>query len=122
MASNMNGLKSQFTTIKNDLTNSMKTVVDPDYGLFAGLNCKVIGEDVINAKDTICVSLFNSFFFLFVTVGTTSFAFLFALCCIVCTGVRNFKQDTFKVKILADSVPDTYDQTFVHLQGKKGYD
>lgn len=54
------------------------------------------------AKDTVCVSLFNSLYFLFVTVGITSFAFLFGICCITCTGVRHYKQDQTRQKIGGD--------------------
>lgn len=89
----------------------------------AGLNCRVLGEDIVNAKNTICVSLFNSIFFLLVTIGTTSFALLFALCCIVCTGVRHHNHDLVKARVLASNNTGngSYDQTFVHLQDKKQY-
>lgn len=121
LKTDLDNVKSSFSTIFNNLNTSLETVVNPDYGLKSGLNCRVLGEDIVNAKNTVCVSLFNSIFFLLVTIGTTSFALLFALCCIVCTGVRHYKQDVIKGRVLANNHDDPYDQTFVHLQDKKHY-
>ena len=118
LATHVGNMGPQFTTIFNTLNATLSDVVDPDYGLVAGLNCLVLGEDIVNAKDTICVTFFNSIFFLLVTIGTTSFGLLFALCCIVCTGVRHYKQDVTQGRILVGP-EDPYDQTFVHLQEKQ---
>jgi len=35
-----------FKNVMNTLTQSAATITDPTYGLAAGINCKVIGEDV----------------------------------------------------------------------------
>lgn len=121
LESDLNNVKGDFTTAFNNLNSSISEVVDPQYGLMKGLNCRVLGEDIVNAKNTICVSLFNSVFFLLVTMGTTSFALLFALCCITCTGVRHYKQDVIKGRVMTRPNDDPYDQTFVHLQNKQHY-
>lgn len=38
-----NSINTTFTTAKNSLNSASSTVVDPDYGLVAGLNCRLIG-------------------------------------------------------------------------------
>lgn len=116
----MDTVKTNFDSAFDNLNNTIEEVVNPDYGLMAGLKCRVLGDDIITAKNTVCVSLFNSIFFLLVTMGTTSFALLFGLCCIVCTGVRHYKQDLIKARVLAVNT-DPYEQTFVHLNDKKNY-
>ena len=55
------------------------------------MNCRLMGEDVVRMSNSICVSMFNALFFTFVTTGLISFALLFSLCCIVCTGVQHYK-------------------------------
>jgi hypothetical protein len=87
----------------NTLNNSISNLVDPTYGMVAGVNCLLIGEDLITTKNTVCVSLFNSLYYLFITIGTASFALLFSMCCIVCSGVRHYKQS---IQINDTRVPD----------------
>ncbi len=40
----LNLMDTLFTNIKNSLAN-ITTLTDPTYGLLAGLNCKIFGED-----------------------------------------------------------------------------
>jgi hypothetical protein len=89
-------LTPKMTSTFTSLNTTMNPLVDPTYGLIAGINCLLIGEDIILMKNTVCVSLFNSLYFLFVTIGTSSFALLFSMCCIVCSGVRHYKQSQKK--------------------------
>lgn len=56
-----------------------------------------MGEDVVRMNNSICISMFNSLFFTFVTTGLISFSLLFGLCCIICTGVQHYK-DSIKRK------------------------
>lgn len=92
MASAKTAMASTYTTLNGSISN----LVDPTYGMVAGVNCLLIGEDLKLTKNTICVTLFNSFYFLFMTIGCASFALLFSMCCIVCTGVRHYKQSQKK--------------------------
>jgi hypothetical protein len=75
----------------NILNNSISRLIDPTYSMAAGINCLLIGKDLITTKNTLGVSLFNSLYYLFITMGTASFALLFSLYCIVCSGVRYSK-------------------------------
>ena len=95
----MTALKTNMTSVFSNLNTTINSVVDPTYGLFAGINCRTLGDDTILFKNTICVTLFNSLFFMFVTIGTSSFALLFSMCCIVCSGVRHYKQAEVKKKL-----------------------
>jgi hypothetical protein len=92
----MSTLSTNFTNVYGNLTATLSPITDPNNGMIAGLNCLVLGEDLVLAKNTFCVTMFNSFYFLFVTIGTSSFALLFGLCCIVCSGVRHYKQNEKK--------------------------
>lgn len=92
----LGSLSPKMTTTFASLNTTMNPLVDPTYGLIAGINCLLLGEDIVLTKNTVCVSLFNSFYFLFVTIGTSSFALLFSMCCIVCSGVRHYKQNLKK--------------------------
>lgn len=114
-------LKTSCTTAVNSIQGSTSQYVDPQYGLVAGLNCQVMGEDIVVAKNTVCVSFFNSLFFLLVTMGTSSFALLFALCCITCTGVRHHKQDQTRMKIVGHNMTSNPEQTMVSLQERRHY-
>ena len=120
LVTDLNNLKTTSATAVTNINAAALVYVDPDYGVTAGLNCRVLGEDIVVAKDTVCVSFFNSIFFLLLTVGLTSFAFLFALCCITCTGVRHYKQDQLKTRIASNNMNNmnTYDHTMVQLHGK----
>jgi len=100
LTTDLTNLATSCTTAINTINSSAAAYTDPTYGLVAGLNCRVMGEDIVVAKDTVCVSFFNSVFFLLVTIGTCSFAFLFALCCITCTGVRHYKNDQLKTRTI----------------------
>jgi hypothetical protein len=91
------------TSTYSTLNSSISSLVDPTYGMVAGINCLLIGDDLNITMNTVCVSLFNSLYFLFVTIGTASFALLFSMCCIVCSGVRHYKQS---IKKGARPLPD----------------
>jgi hypothetical protein len=52
----------------NTLNNSISNLVDPTYGMVAGVNCLLIGEDLITTKNTVCVSLFNSLYYLYLNL------------------------------------------------------
>jgi len=85
-------IQPTFTNAINALKAASATVTDPQYGLVAGLNCKLIGEDIQRTFDTFCQSLFTVTFFTRLVMGLTSFGILFSLCCGVCTGIRFMKQ------------------------------
>ena len=95
-------LGSVNTTISSVMT-SLSTAVDgitnPTFGLIAGLNCLLIGEDINLVVSTLCVSNFNTLYITRLVMGISSFGILFALCCIVCSGVRHYKHSERKDKI-----------------------
>lgn len=89
----MTNLKPKMTSTFNSLNSTLNPLLDPTYGLIAGINCLLMGEDIVLTKNTLCVSMFNSFYFLFMTIGTATIALLFSMCCITCAGVRHYKQN-----------------------------
>ncbi len=96
---NLNAVNSSLTSIISTLTTTFDTITDPTYGLIAGLNCKIIGEDLQTMVSSICVSNFNTLYITRLLLGIAAFGILFAMCCIVCSGVRHFKHAERKDKI-----------------------
>lgn len=84
-------IPNTFTSVTNQLNTIAPTITDPTYGLIVGLNCLLIGEDLVRVTKVLCTEAFNSFYFLRLILGISSFGILFAMCCSVCAGVRHFK-------------------------------
>ena len=93
-------LGNRFGTITSTLSSTVSSVVDPQYGMIAGLNCLLLGEDINLVANTACTKLFNTFYFLRLTLGIAAFGILFSLCCTTCTGVRAFKHSTRRGSVL----------------------
>lgn len=86
------GLGNTFTSTISDMNGLASSVTDPEYGLVAGLNCKLFVDDVELVIDTFCVNFFNLVYFLRLVLGVASYGILLTMCCSVCSGVRHFKQ------------------------------
>jgi len=84
-------INTLFNNVITTLDATVSGVIDPQYGLVAGLNCLLIGEDIKTFVSTFCVSNFNTVYLTRLVMGISSFGILFSLCCIVCSGVRHFK-------------------------------
>ncbi len=80
-----------FNVIKNNLNTNVDSITNPVTGLVAGLNCRLFGEGAVRITDTLCSSLFNTFYLSRLIMGIASYGILFAICCIVCSGVRHYK-------------------------------
>lgn len=90
-----------FTTVQNALA-TISAIIDPQYGLVAGLNCRVFGEDIVRLSNTMCGPVYTTFYLSRLIVGIASYGILFALCCIVCAGVRHYKHGERKDKVQQD--------------------
>lgn len=84
-------VKPLFTSIENNLMVNAESIVHAQEGLLAGLDCRLVGEDMTRMVDSICIMTFNQLFFTFVVLGLISFSLLFSICCIVCVGVQHYK-------------------------------
>jgi len=90
-------LNATFTNAVTSLNAVAQSVTDSKYGLVAGMNCKLIGEDFTTFTTTFCQSLFTVLYFSRLVVGCASFGILFAICCGACTGVRFLKHSIRKL-------------------------
>jgi len=81
---NVSSYSSILQTNFNGLTNL--TV-----GTFNGLDCRVIGESVIDMRNSICVGVLNSIYYNLICLILVSYGTLLAACCTVCAGVRHFR-------------------------------
>lgn len=87
----ISNINSAFTSIITILEGLVSTVVDPNYGMVAGLNCLLLGEDINLLANTACNKLFVTLSMLRLTLGLAAFGILFSMCCTTCSGVRAFK-------------------------------
>ena len=91
VTTDMNNINTTMAGVITTLKSSVEVIIDPKYGLIAGLNCQIIGEDLQLVIGSICISNFNTLYITRLLMGIAAFGILFAMCCIVCSGVRHFK-------------------------------
>jgi hypothetical protein len=91
-------VKTLFTQVYNNLTitDGMQSIFDPSVGMISGLDCRLLSEDGVNAKESLCITSFNRIYFTLITVGILSFSLFLALCCIVCFNVRHYQKSVQK--------------------------
>jgi len=88
----------------NTTINSLNSLLDTQYGMLGGLNCRLFGEDLQAIIDTSCVLGFNSLFQIRLALGICSLGLFFASFCSVCAGSRYARQaDTRDKKNGSDS-------------------
>lgn len=85
-------LGGQFNTVKAGLQSTANAIVDPTYGILAGLNCGIVGEDILLVLNTACTNGFQLMFFIRAAFGIAAFGILVTMWCASCTGVRHYKQ------------------------------
>jgi hypothetical protein len=89
--SSIDSFRGTLNTVSAGLTN-VQNLTDPTYGMLAGLNCKLFGDDFTTFQNVICGSFYNNLYTIRLTFGIAAWGLLFAMCCITCSGVRHFKQ------------------------------
>ena len=93
IASIENDVVRSFDNALNNLLNGFSTITDPKFGLIAGFNCRVLGEDVLLLVNTFCDNVLVTTYFLQITFGVVGYLILFISCCSVCLGVRHLRKD-----------------------------
>ncbi len=106
VTADMTNINVTMTGVINTLKSSLSVIIDPKYGLIAGLNCQIIGEDLQLVVGSICVSNFNTLYITRLLMGIAAFGILFAMCCIVCSGVRHFKHSERKDRVSPNFMGD----------------
>ena len=94
-----NTINGTMSSVITTLSGSLDSITNAKYGLIAGLNCQIIGEDLNLVIASICISNFNTFYITRLLMGIAAFGILFAMCCIVCSGVRHFKHSERKDRV-----------------------
>lgn len=87
----VDSFRGVLNTVSTGLS-SVQNLTDPTYGMLAGLNCQLFGQDFTTFQNVICGSFYNNLFTIRLTFGIAAWGLLFAMCCTVCSGVRHFKQ------------------------------
>lgn len=106
VTTDLNNINSTMTDVVDNLLGSFDTIIDPKFGLIAGLNCQLIGENLKLVVGSICVSNFNTIYITRLFMGIAAFGILFSMCCIVCSGVRHFKHSERKDKVSPNFMGD----------------
>ena len=119
-SANLTGtLSTTFTNAVNTMASVAQNVTDAKYGLVAGMNCRLIGEDFNTFTDTFCQSFFTVSYFARLAIGCASFGILFAVCFGPWTGVRFYKHSIRKLNSVEntglsdDEVQDVTNTNFV---------
>lgn len=71
--------------------NTFPSLHDPVWGLVNGMNCLLLGEDILLIRDTLCTRMFNLATTMRPAFAIISLAILFIMFCTTCVGVRTFK-------------------------------
>jgi hypothetical protein len=99
-------INTTMSSVIGVLQGSVDAITNPTFGMIAGLNCLIIGEDLGLVVGSICVSNFNTFYITRLLMGIAAFGILFAMCCIVCSGVRHFKHSERKDRVSPNFMGD----------------
>ena len=75
-------LPNMFSNILSGL-NSINTLIDPKYGLLAGLNCRLMGEDFQRFQQATCGSIYKNVYITRLILGIASYGILISLFLIV---------------------------------------
>lgn len=70
---NLPSLTIKINTVLNTYGSLVAQLINPNTGIFAGLDCTVIGEDFELAKNAVCVKVFNSLYVSFELVSIVSY-------------------------------------------------
>jgi len=79
---------SAYTTI---LKTNFDSTTNVTSGSFNGLDCRVIGETIIDFKNSLCVGFLNSIYLNIICLALISYGSLLLGCFATCAGVRHFK-------------------------------
>lgn len=72
-------LPNVFNNILRDLSD-ISNLIDPKYGLIAGLNCKLMGEDFQRLEQATCGSIYSNIYITRLVLGISSYGILLSLC------------------------------------------
>lgn len=88
---NLQNIGESFGNASTVLATNLGTIADPDIGLIAGLNCKVLSEDVNLAVQTVCDSTFAYVFVQRILFAIAGWAIMILACFSVCFGVHSYR-------------------------------
>ena len=58
--SRVSSIQGNLNSFKSNLIQNFNSQTNAVFGTFNGLNCKVIGESIIELRDSVCVGLLNN--------------------------------------------------------------
>ena len=117
VVSDFAAVNTTITNVMNSLTATVDGITNPKFGLIAGLNCLIIGEDLETLVNAVCVSNFNTLYITRLLMGIAAFGILFSMCCIVCSGVRHFKHSERSGKLGPDFAGTGDKNSFEQTEG-----
>ena len=82
-----------FTAAFETLSRDYSSILDPKYGIIAGFNCRVLGEDAQLFVNMICNRIFMHSFILRIIFAAASFSILVLMFCVVTLGARSYHNE-----------------------------
>lgn len=79
---------SSFTTILN---SNFDSITNLTAGSFNGVDCRVIGESILDLRDSLCIGILNSINYNITCLVLLCYGVLLMACFGVCASVRHFK-------------------------------
>ena len=83
--------QSNISTFSTILQTNFDSTTNVTSGSFNGVDCRVIGETIIEFRDSVCVSFLVSMNYNLIVLAIISYGILMLACCVVCAGVRHWK-------------------------------
>ncbi len=85
------GTQSNLSTFSTILQTNYAGTTNTLTGTFNGMDCRVIGESIIDFRNSVCVGFLNAVYYNFIVLILLSYGSLMVACCGTCAGVRHFK-------------------------------
>ena len=85
------GTQANISSYESILTSNYNGITNLTAGTFNGMDCRVLGESIIDMRNSVCVGMLNSVYYNLICLILISYGILIASCCTVCAGVRHLK-------------------------------
>ena len=89
-------LPNVFNTILADL-GYISDLLDPSYGLIAGLNCKLMGQDFQRLEQATCGSIYTKIYITRLVLGIASYGLLLAICLAVPLSKKQVRRERIAI-------------------------
>ena len=99
-------IQASLNSFKSNLETNFNSETNLTSGSFNGVDCSVMGETIMEFRDSACVGILGSIQYNFIMLVIISYSILLLGCFSICTGVRHFYHfQKMQVKVGYKGVP-----------------